>query len=545
MNEGPGTTGDASNGSRVAQPYTGIYGMHKYWSKKPHNTIRDLIAQHTSPGDIVLDPFCGSGIAVSEAIFTGRKAIGIDINPIAIFITRQLVTDVPADAIEDAFQQIRAILKPRVDELYAVRRDGKVHAGTHFVWAGDTLLEIWYRDGGRKRIVNPTRDDIQTATAITLDKITHFYPRDRLFANSRVCAKPGDRVHDLFTPRNLLALSLIMDGITKVEDRQVQDALKLCFTSCVGQASKMVFVITSRGKMSGAGAGVGTGTARARKDVGSWVIGYWVPKQNFEINAWNCFENRCKKIIKARRQQPRGSIPAREVDSFGEMHGGNVMVKNEPSQRFLHEIPDGSIDYVITDPPHGDRQPYLELSMMWNAWLKLDVNYDDEIVVSNSSERAKNREQYATLIHAVFRHVERVLKAGHHFTLIFNSLDDETWRNLFSFFSTSTFEIIAVEGLEYSANSVVQDSRKGALKSDIIFTFEKKTSSTKPQARVLTREEARTHVMNEIQACHEKGNANVHLERFRRTLLLDMLKRNIYFDLSCVIEIASHGGLAN
>jgi DNA modification methylase len=40
---------------------TAIYNMHTYWSKKPHDAIRQYIRHYTKPGDIVLDPFCGSG----------------------------------------------------------------------------------------------------------------------------------------------------------------------------------------------------------------------------------------------------------------------------------------------------------------------------------------------------------------------------------------------------------------------------------------------------------------------------------------------------
>jgi hypothetical protein len=40
---------------------TAIYNMHVYWSKKPHTAIRQYIRHYTQPGDIVLDPFCGSG----------------------------------------------------------------------------------------------------------------------------------------------------------------------------------------------------------------------------------------------------------------------------------------------------------------------------------------------------------------------------------------------------------------------------------------------------------------------------------------------------
>ena len=40
---------------------TAIYNMHTYWSKKRHDAIREYIVHYTKPGDLVLDPFCGSG----------------------------------------------------------------------------------------------------------------------------------------------------------------------------------------------------------------------------------------------------------------------------------------------------------------------------------------------------------------------------------------------------------------------------------------------------------------------------------------------------
>ena len=40
---------------------TAIYNMHTYWSKKPHDAIRQYIRHYTQPGDLVLDPMCGSG----------------------------------------------------------------------------------------------------------------------------------------------------------------------------------------------------------------------------------------------------------------------------------------------------------------------------------------------------------------------------------------------------------------------------------------------------------------------------------------------------
>ena len=65
----------------VPQTYRGLYAMHKYWSKKPHNLVTNYIERYSSPHDIIVDTFCGSGVTVIEGVRLKRRAIGIDINP--------------------------------------------------------------------------------------------------------------------------------------------------------------------------------------------------------------------------------------------------------------------------------------------------------------------------------------------------------------------------------------------------------------------------------------------------------------------------------
>ena len=49
---------------------------------------RALIEQFSDPGDLVLDPFCGSGTLLVEAMPIGRNMIGMDIDPVAAFVSR-------------------------------------------------------------------------------------------------------------------------------------------------------------------------------------------------------------------------------------------------------------------------------------------------------------------------------------------------------------------------------------------------------------------------------------------------------------------------
>jgi DNA modification methylase len=101
---GQGGEGIAIMHSKVKKEWNGG-GKHGFWEfpigqeKKLHQTqkpvalMKRLIVDFTNPGDLVLDPFCGSGTTGVACIETGRNFIGIELNPDYCEIARRRIDE--------------------------------------------------------------------------------------------------------------------------------------------------------------------------------------------------------------------------------------------------------------------------------------------------------------------------------------------------------------------------------------------------------------------------------------------------------------------
>lgn len=418
-----------------------MYLMHKFWARKPHNVVSQYIEHYSKKGDIVLDPFCGSGVAAIESLKLRRKTVAIDLDPIATFITRMSLLPVDLNEYENAFEQLEASVSERINELYETRcpQCGKKAVAICVRWKSENPTRIRNLDCpscGMVREKAIGKPDLEKINETEQMEIPYWYPKDTKLhypeENPFLKKEKRDYVHELFTKRNLIALSILYNEIESFKSESIRDLIKLAFSSLLPQASKMV---------------LWSKTSRP-----SWKVhSYWVPHENVEMNVWDRFENRYHRIYKGKEQiQEQVDDLYREGQSFQELLDDETILISTQSALNLKEKPasisSNSIDYVFTDPPYGGSVQYLELSTIFSSWLRgsrndprFQLDFDEEITINKFQH--KDFDFYHKMLKASFEEVYRVLRANSWLTVTFHNTSIRIYNSIIKAIVLAGFDL--------------------------------------------------------------------------------------------------------
>lgn len=70
-------------------PVAGLTHCHyKYPARFSPRFVSAVLKEFSVPGDLVLDPYMGGGTTIVEAVASGRRAVGCDLNSLAVFVAR-------------------------------------------------------------------------------------------------------------------------------------------------------------------------------------------------------------------------------------------------------------------------------------------------------------------------------------------------------------------------------------------------------------------------------------------------------------------------
>jgi len=344
--------------------------MIRYWGRKDGKLAEDYILSYSREGEVVLDPFAGSGSIIAKALELKRRAIYNDLNSVVLIIAK-------ANLLR---KEAKVTLNKRYRDLYMIDYHGEKREVSYYLWEGDkiTKAKLYYGP-----LIDYQGKDYE-------EEIPYPYPRDKLYYNDGNPfdkRRSVDRIDELFTRRNLLILSEILSEIPRDEKAIA------AFISILYQSSKM-----------------------ARPNAGPWGVPcYWIPYRHVERNPYLLFEKALKRINKMGNGWVEGN--AYEVlKGKADVTFLNADAKNLP-------LPDNSVDLVVTDPPFFDEVQYFELSYFYAAWLRVRLDFDNEIVVNH--RRGKDEKTYLKELEKAIEEIHRVLKKDRHTVIMFHEESEE------------------------------------------------------------------------------------------------------------------------
>lgn len=428
-----------------------FYLAHSYHTKVPPESIIPFIEHYTAPGDVVLDPFCGSGMTGVAAAVTGRRAVLNDLSTAAVHLAWNHTRPCDPEALAAAFARLEERVAKPFSSLYGTRHVNGATARIHWMlWStrhscplcaesfllweaidrgsgrlgpmiscprchkrvrrtdlqtmGSEPAWIAYEtDDGRRYEKEPDPDDVARALSFSRESISEWFPTTPVGPDREMyirCALHLQRISsvaDFYTPRNLKALALLWREILAIEDDRIRRALAFAFTNTAWHGTRMRR-FNARG-----GQRPLTGTL-------------YVPQLSSECNVLEVMRN---KIAQLRRYY--AGYDAGSADMPAILLG---------SATDLSVIADGSIDYIFTDPPFGSNIFYSDCNLIWESWLGRLTDSTKEAVVNRSlsvDKGGKPLAAYAQLMSAAMREMARVLKPGGWATVVFQNTDAKVW----------------------------------------------------------------------------------------------------------------------
>ncbi|MFY0654476.1 MAG: type I restriction enzyme HsdR N-terminal domain-containing protein [Cyclobacteriaceae bacterium] len=214
------------------------FGVHGYFTKQAWNVVAHYIKTFSKPGDLILDPFGGSGVTLIESMMLDRSAIHIDLNPLSAFLTEALTAPVSVAELTESFDRVCTSFEKKCP-----KSENEIN---------ETLNKYWYPKG-----ISLTKDaDVET-------------------------------IEELFTDQQLAELALLRDLIIKEKDKNIKNSLLLSFSSTVTKINRTYHSSSSRGENAGNAAAFA-------------YYRYRMAKQEVHLSTLDSFKTKFKKLVAAK-----------------------------------------------------------------------------------------------------------------------------------------------------------------------------------------------------------------------------------------------------
>ena len=445
-----------------------VYMAHAYLTKVPVAAIVPFIEAFTEPGQVVLDPFAGSGMTGVASLVAGRRARLFDVSVLGRHIGTNYVSLVDACELGECGEAVEQQARQSVGDVYAVAcaACGAQAQLAKTVWS--SVIECggcrgpvnYYRalEDAAWRREHMTCPDCGTAVGSrdprlreepVLDSIrcgcsptqveqrwsTPLHPPEaqglvwpdsaidetrQMYAASALGRHGLTSTASFYSHRNICALAALRNAIDGIGEPLLRSKLLFAFTAILTRASK-------RYQWS------------RRRPLNAANANYYVAPVFYE---WNVFDLFARKVRAAARsdewiKQTRGAAAV-----YDSACGPDVRYEIASADRL--PLPDDSVDYVFTDPPFGSNIFYSDMNLFQEAWLDATTDPATEAVVDRADTGGPRRtaQRYEAILTESFKECRRVLKPGGRITVLFGNSSGAMWQLLQRSIAAAGLEVV-------------------------------------------------------------------------------------------------------
>jgi DNA modification methylase len=511
-----------------------VYDAHTYHTKVPPEGISSLIEHYTRPGDLVLDPFCGSGMTGVAATSLGRKVLLSDLSPAAVFIAYNLNTPIDQGRYLNAVQAVLEQCKDAEQNLYSThcRTCRQLTPMLYMVWSYGLICNQCNQEFVLWDVARDERESVRESKILSEFACPHcakpikkrglkrtkrypvsvgyrccraglkectaspdefdralikeledgppeelWYPKDRFQdgINTRQPIAAGiTSIDKAYTPRALYAMALLWKIASAWPVDEVRNKLLFTITSLYQRVT-----VFSEFRFWG-----GSGN----------TANYNVPAIMNEQNVFTTFERKANTIGWYFRE---AASRVREIEV------------STQSACCLSQIPNESIDYIFTDPPFGANINYSEMNFLWESWLRAKTDTREEAIVNKV--QGKDYDDYQRILCRAFGEMRRVLKNDSWLTVVFHNSSEKAWHAIQTSLDEAGFSIEGTQTFDkqhgtfkmfVSDNAVGYDLVLHCRKSDKAATYLIKHSAADGH------ENAREYIMRSL--LNKSTSYNVH-----------------------------------
>lgn len=484
-----------------------IYNAHAYLTKVPYSAIVPCIEASTEPGDVVLDVFAGSGMTGVAAAMLGRSSELRDISKLGYHIgfnylnlvDRQAFTEVAAGVVRRTREAIATAYRcecsacgtgeaelsktvwsyeyecqhcmASINYFEAYRRTGWVKkdmacsaCGELFVTRGSKRVgEVPVVDFVRcccsKKLIEqaPSFDLASRAIKDAKAPDVQISPNRQMYQASALAKHNLTSTAKFFSPRNLAVLGTLHQEIEGLEDEALRSKMLFAFTAILARASKRY-------------------QWHPKRPLNASNQNYYIAPVFYEWNVFELFERKVRAALAS--------------DAFIRQRAADYGVTDIPASRYVCEssekldLPDGSVDYVFTDPPFGSQLFYSDMALFQEAWIGEFTDPSREAVVDRAAltKNARTEERYSEIVIGSLRECHRVLKDDGMLSLVFSNSNGAMWDLVQKAVARAGFKLDHVTLLDKGQRSVkgLTSGFESVVTSDLILTMSRSEAVEEP-----------------------------------------------------------------